>query len=228
MEKVKDTLRYNHVISSLMFCSQALQELKTLTTKYELEPVNHVIRQAPFNYFRGTLTFMITIEYCKIFNPDDRKEQMSSINRLWNEACKVYPSLKKEKHGPTLQKLKDIKKGELLLNITQLRNKRVAHSDDDDINRPFKLKLFDQDELQGITDNLDVAIDVLNIISKQEDGTILEFPHQSTGSSQTRNFIHYTAIAKAFYDKNMILAYRQGYQVYQHKIVTTEDHSTTT
>lgn len=228
MEKVKDTSRYNHVFSSLMFCSQALQELKTLTTKYDLDLVNQMIRQAPFNYYRGTLTFMLTLEYCKIFNPNDRGERMSSIYGLWSEACRIYPSLKEEKSGPTLKKLKMIKKGELLLNITQLRNKRVAHSDDDDINRPFNLKLFDQDELQGITDDLDVAIDVLNIISRQEDDKILGFPHQSTGSSQTRNFIHYSAIAKAFHDKNMTLAYKQGFQAFQQKVVTTEDHSTTT
>jgi hypothetical protein len=109
--------------------------------------------------------------------------------------------------------------------ITELRNKRVAHSDDDIINRPFNLKLFDEDELQSITDDLDVTVDVLNIISKVKDNTILGFPHQSTGCSQTRNFINYTAIARAFYDKNMMLAYQQGYQANQHKIVPKGDDS---
>ena len=225
MDNIKDSPRYNHVFSSLMFCSQALQELRTMSIKYELEPVNELIKQAPFNFYRGSLSSMITLEYCKIFNPHEKGEALSNISKLWEEACLKYECLKMDQANEDVQKLKNVKSWNPLKAIKRIRNKKVAHSDDDDLNKPFNIRVFSLEEIDIIVGDLDTAINVLNIISKQEDDTVLGFPHQSTGSSQTRNFIHYTAIARAFHDKNMMLAYQQGFQAIQQKIVPKGDDS---
>ena len=110
----------------------------------------------------------------------------------------------------------------------KLRNKRVAHSDEDLINLPFKIRCFSIEELEVIAKDLDAAIDTLSIISQKEDYTVLGFPHQLTGSSQTRTFIHMAAIAESFIYKNINLAYAQGYHLHQQRIVTPNSESSQT
>jgi hypothetical protein len=219
MEKIVGTDRYNHVFSSLMFCSHALLEYRTLSVKYELAAVNQVVRQAPFNFYRASLTYLLILEYCKLFNPREVGHKMSNLRALWIEAEEIYPQLKESRNTVNHQKLQMTETGTFLKQLKKLRNKTIAHSDYDPLNRPFNIRALVQTEIEVIAQDLDNAIEVFNLIAKQKDLTVLGFPHQSTGSSQTKNFIHTAAIARSFYDKNMSLAYKQGFHLWQQKIV---------
>lgn len=219
MSNIKDTLRYKHVFSSLYFCSHALQELRTLIDSYELKEANKLLRQAPFNFYRASLTYVLCLEYCKLFSQREPKERMSNVLDLWDLACEQHPCLVNERKTSAIVSINRVKKGELLNLIINLRNKRFAHSDADILNKPFNIRSFSEKELEEIAANLDAGIAALSMIAQKEDDTVLGFPHQLTGSSQTRNFIHTAAITRAFHEKNWNLAYSQGFQVLQQKIV---------
>lgn len=222
MSDIKDTLRYKHVFSSLYFCSQALQELRTLIDSYVLKEANQLIRQAPFNFYRASLTYVLCLEYCKLFSPREPKERMSNILDLWGQACEKHPCLVDERKNLVIVSLNRVRKGELLNLMINLRNKRFAHSDADIINKPFKIRPFSEKELEKITADLDAGICAFSMIAQKEDDTVLGFPHQLNGSSQTRNFIHTAAITRAFHEKNSKLAHSQGFHVTQQKIVSSK------
>jgi len=223
ISKITESDGFKHVLSSLLICSQAIHELRTLSQKYDLEIVNATIRQNPFRFYRGSLSSMITLEYYKLFNPDERGAALSNVIKLWRIAFEKHKELTAYKNNADIIKLENIQHWESLKAIRRLRNKKVAHSDKDDLNIPCNIRVFNEDEIETISKDLDTAINVFNIISKLGDFTIVEFPHQSRGSNQTKNFIQYTAIARAFHDKNTDLAYKQGFQAWQQKIVSKEE-----
>ncbi len=220
MSVIRESLRYKHVFSSLYFCSHALQELRTLTHTYELDEVNKLVGKAPFNFYKASLIYLICLEYCKLFSPREPKKKMSNVLQLWNKALELYPKLVDERNHPSIVRIQSVHEEELLSLILDLRNKRFAHSDEDLINQPFNIRSFSTKELESMATDLDAAIDILSIVSQQEDYTVLDFPHQTTGSSHTRTFIHTAAIAESFIYKNINLAYAQGYHLYQQKIVS--------
>jgi hypothetical protein len=223
ISKITESDSFKHVLSSLIICSQAILELRTLSQKYDLEIVNATIRQNPFRFYRGSLSSMITLEYYKLFNPNEKGAALSNITKLWHTAYEKHKELTAYKNNADIIKLENVQDWESLKAIKRLRNKKVAHSDKDDLNIPNNVRVFNEDEIEIISQDLDTAINVFNILSKLGDVTIVEFPHQSSGSNQTRNFIHYTAIARAFHDKNTELAYKQGFQACQQKIVSKEE-----
>jgi hypothetical protein len=226
MNVIRESLRYKHVFSSLYFCSHALQELRTLTNTYELDEVNKLVGKAPFNFYKASLIYLICLEYCKLFSPREPKEKMSNVMELWKRALELYPKLIDERSHPSVVRIQSIHKQELLSLILDLRNKRFAHSDQDLINKPFNIRSFSTKELESIATDLDAAIDILYVVSQQEDYAVVGFPHQFTGSNQTRTFIHTAAIAESFIYKNINLAYAQGYQLHQQKIVSPTSDST--
>jgi hypothetical protein len=131
----------------------------------------------------------------------------------------LYPSINNKCHKSAL---KDLAKDELLFNIKELRNKRFAHSDVHALNKPFNIKAFTENELNQLGSHLNTAINIFNEIHKCALGSDLSFPHQSSGFSPTRSFIHEASIAMAFYQKNMTLAFQQGFQLSQQRILAAK------
>jgi hypothetical protein len=209
--------RLNHVCSSLFFCSQAVHELRTLTTRYELSEANFLTQKPPFNFYKASLMYLIILEYCKLFYPKETRDRLSSIYNLWDESCKLYPGLDNESNRLAINSLEI---NELTMNIKMLRDKRFAHSDQHDLNKLFNIKVFTEDEQNELASQMNIAFYLLNEIHQCAKGSDLLFPHHSTGVSQTRSFIHEASIALAFYYKNQTLANSQGFQIYQHRIIS--------
>jgi hypothetical protein len=207
-ESVQFEERLRHVCSSLFFCSHAFQELRTITTRYELSEVNSLIQRPPFNFYRASLSYIIIMEYCKIFHPKEKKDRLSNIHKLWEESCQLYPSLENENNRIAI---KSLKTNELNESIKKLRDKRFAHSDSHELNKPFNIKVFTEDEQTELALQMNTAINLFNAIHKCAVGSDLNFPHHSTNFSQTRSFIHEASIALVFYYKNQSLAYNQGF-----------------
>jgi hypothetical protein len=178
--------------------------------------VNTLIQRPPFNFYRASLTYFLILEYCKLFNPNEKGVSLSSVNKLWEDACQLYTDLNNERQRIAIDTLRD---DELLAEIILRRNKSFAHSDIYDSNTPFKITVFTEHELDRIAVHLDLAIYLLNSIHKRVADSDLILPEQFAAHSLTRSFIYEASIAMAFYRKNMPLAYQQGFQMYQQRIV---------
>lgn len=209
--------RFDHVCSSLMFCSHALHEYMTLTTHYDLKEVNEMISRAPFNFYRATLPFLIILEYCKLFHHNKRDKSLSNVEKLCALAAQKISFEHDDIYRGIIGKLENIPESDLYKTLRKLRNKRFAHSDRYKYNIPFKIQGFTSDQIGTLSEHLNIGGSILNHLRKIDGDDTLLFPHNKEMHNSTESMIYETSIARAFFVKNQGLAYRQGFQLWQRK-----------
>lgn len=204
--------RFEHVKSSIVKTARANIEQYNLLSDYSQSKESiDIIQNSTFNLYRAALSYMISNEYCKIFDQNKSKgsPKLSSIYVLIEE-------LKHEKNKEYSHLLPTLGiKNELNEKIKYLRDKTYAHADFDPVNTAFHIPILDMDQVLEIHTNLKKVNNIVNSLSKEftNEGSII--PEYGLvfdlRENKTFNFINHTAKAVKYYKDNIQDAANRGY-----------------
>ena len=204
--------RFEHVCSSIVITSYAVLDLFNLLQNFtKSKEANTISKNHTFNLFRASLSYMIVNEYCKIFEENSKYHKLSSIYTLLAE-------IKKSGKSDWNDYLISLEVDEFITeNIRHVRDKSFAHSDDDDtVNIPFKIIILNKDQLRDINSNLaklNQLIDRISLADEYKTGYKPEYKltFNLESTSQTTNFINFSASTSRYFLDNCLDAAERGY-----------------
>ena len=191
--------RLNHVISAVLFSEGAIKELLSILTPFETKEARSFISKPPFHIFRLSLSYLLIIEYCKIFEKGKSNQRLSSIYKLVDELNK---RTSKNKYDIP-EHLFD---SEILMIFRTYRDKSFAHSDKHKFNTAFKKLGITIDQLERLYQNLIIVSNLINEIANIEFEKSYSLPSVLKLNNQTRNFVEQTSIAVDKYWQNKLRA----------------------
>jgi hypothetical protein len=180
--------RLNHVISAVLFSEGAIKELLSILTPFETKEARSFISKPPFHIFRLSLSYLLIIEYCKIFEKGKSNQRLSSIYKLVDELNKRTSKIKYD----IPENLFD---SEILMIFRTYRDKSFAHSDKHKFNTAFKKLGITIDQLERLYQNLIIVSNLINEIATMEFEKSYSLPSVLKLNNQTRNFVEHTSIA---------------------------------
>ncbi len=204
--------RFEHVKSSIVKTAAAVLELYNLLSDYsQSKETLDIIQNSTFNLYRAALSYMISNEYCKIFdqNKSKRSPKLSSIyvcvDEIKDATNKEYSHLLK-----TLEIQNEVNE-----QIKNLRDKTYAHADFDPINKVFHIPVLDMEQVLEIHTNLKKVNNIVNALSQEFTDKGSMIPEYSLvydlRENRTFNFINHTAKAVKYYKDNIQDAANRGY-----------------
>jgi hypothetical protein len=180
--------RLNHVISAILFSEGAIKELLSILTPFETKEAKSFISKHPFHIFRLSLSYLLIIEYCKIFEKGKSNQRLSSIYKLVDELNK-----RESKNKYVIPE--HLFDSEILIIFRTYRDKSFAHSDKHKFNTAFKKLGITIDQLERLYQNLIIVSNLINEIGNIEFKTSYSLPSVLKLNNQTRNFVEHTSIA---------------------------------
>lgn len=204
--------RFAHVKSSVVKSARAVLELYNLLLdfNYSRESLD-ISKNSTFNLYRVALSYMISNEYCKIFDKKHSKNspKLSSIYVLIQE----LELLKNKKYRQLLSTLEI--NNDINREIKHLRDKTYAHADLDPVNKAFHIPVLNMEQVIEVHTNLKKVNNIANALSKvlaEENNVIPEYTLvYDLRENQTFNFINHTAKTVKYYKDNIQDAARRGY-----------------
>lgn len=204
--------RFEHVKSSIVKTAAAVLELYNLLSDYSQSKESlDIIQNSTFNLYRAALSYMISNEYCKIFdqNKSERSPKLSSIYVYIDE----IEHAKNKEYSHLLRTLEI--KNEVNEQIKHLRDKTYAHADFDPVNKVFHIPVLDMEQVLKIHTNLKKVNNIVNALSKELTDKESMIPEYSLvydlRENRTFNFINHTAKAIKYYKDNIQDAANRGY-----------------
>ena len=191
--------RLNHVISAILFSEGAIKELLSILTPFETKEAKSFISKHPFHIFRLSLSYLLIIEYCKIFEKGKSNQCLSSIYKLVDELNK-----RESKNKYVIPE--HLFDSEILIIFRTYRDKSFAHSDKHKFNTVFKKLGITINQLERLYQNLIVVSNLINEIANIEFKTSYSLPSVLKLNNQTRNFVEHTSIAIDKYWKSKVRA----------------------
>jgi hypothetical protein len=191
--------RLNHVISAVLFSEGAIKELLSILTPFETKEARSFISKPPFHIFRLSLSYLLIIEYCKIFEKGKSNQRLSSIYKLVDELNKRTSKIKYD----IPENLFD---SEILIIFRTYRDKSFAHSDKHKFNTAFKKLGITIDQLERLYQNLIIVSNLINEIASIELEKSYSLPSVLKLNNQTRNFVEHTSIAVDNYWQSKVRA----------------------
>lgn len=150
----------NYVKMSLLLALEAFYELKIVsksrTNLKELE----LLGNKTFKFYRVSLQYMATMEYCKLFESDkgNNDRNISSLKKL-SKILSVTNNEFKSITDESLIKIDSLEMTKINRKIRDLRDKKFGHSDGDYPVTPYSIK--------GLTINeINLAIEHLNLLGE--------------------------------------------------------------
>jgi hypothetical protein len=216
--------RFNHIKSSVIISGKAINELYNLLGNYSNNSdIKEIIDNHTFRLFQASLSYMISNEFSKIFDYNDKKgsSKLSSIYVLIKYLPEKYQTLISEKYKlivPEKNKELDFKHpvDKIISDVKEYRDKSHAHSDKHILNMPLSVLVYNKDQLIEMDRLLTIVSNMLNDLSQNSDNNIFGQPATYKfisifDSNTTVNFIKYSSIARKYYKDNFIDAFNKGY-----------------
>lgn len=204
--------RFEHVKSSVVKSARAVLELYNLHLDYSQSQESLDISQnSTFSLYRAALSYMISNEYCKIFDSkkSNSSPKLSSIYVLLDEIDRV----KNKKYSDLLSAL-DVK-NKINLELKHLRDKTYAHADFDPVNTAFHIPVLDMEQVIEIHTNLKKVNIIANSLSIEFTEDKKMAPEYTLvydlRENRTFNFIKHTGKTRKYYNDNIQDAARRGY-----------------
>jgi hypothetical protein len=216
--------RFNHIKSSVVITGIAINELYNLQRNYaNNSAVKEIIDNPTFSLFRASLSYMISNEFSKIFDDNEKNgsPKLSSIYVLNKYLPKKYQEMISEKYKDLVSekyKESDPKHpvNKIISDVKEYRDKSHAHSDKHILNKPLSILVYSREQLAKMNNKLNIVNDVLNDLSQNSIDNIFGEPTtynllRNFDSNTTVNFIKFTALARRYYNDNSIDAMNKGY-----------------
>ncbi|MCA6514586.1 MAG: hypothetical protein IM577_03210 [Chitinophagaceae bacterium] len=208
--------RFEHIKSSVSISSFAINELYNLQRNYANNPdVKEIIDNHTFRLFRASLSYMISNEFSKIFDDNEKNgsPKLSSIYVLNKYLPEKYQELITEKYKE-LDPMHPV--NNIIYDVKKFRDKSHAHSDKHILNKPFSRLVYSREQLAEMNNKLKIVNDVLNQLSQNSIDNIFGEPAtynllRNFDSNTTINFIKFTALARRYYNDNSLDAMNKGY-----------------
>ena len=191
--------RLNHVISAILFSEGAIKELFSILTPFETKEARSFISKHPFRIFKLSLSYLLIMEYCKIFEKGKSNQRLSSIYKLVDE-------LNKRTGKNTYDIPEHLFDSDILMIFRLYRDKSFAHSDKHKFNTAFKKLGITIDQLERLYQNLIIVSNLINEIANIEFEKSYSLPSVLKLNNQTRNFVEHTSFAVDKYRQSKLRA----------------------
>jgi ribosomal protein S17E len=200
--QIKNRLEQIHW--SIYLYNTSLSELHILNEEIYTEDEIKIVNSHTFKFYRVTLQYCFIMEYCKLLENGNKNnnENISSLKRLNEILLNNYHNDFKNYYETNLTLIENIKSSDFYLKVKKLRDKKFGHSDKDEINTPFSIKGFREEDFENGFKHLKMIGEIFISFGKIcERPYVLEIP---SNENRTRNFIKFQAKYQTHYMKNFM------------------------
>jgi hypothetical protein len=198
--------RLTHIHWSTYLYNTSISELRIISDELYSPNEIKIVNSHTFDFYRVTLQYCFIMEYCKLLEKGNinNEQNISSLNRLnqifLQDSTKDFQMLFNQND----QLIESIKCSPFYKKIRSLRDKKFGHTDNNEINKPFKFEGFSTEDFENALKHLRMIKVIFNNFgSVYGRGYDLEIPSRE---DRTRNFIKFHAEYQTYYMKNYLKA----------------------
>lgn len=194
--------RFDHVYWSIVLFNSSFSELRAISEQTYNASELTIVNSYTFNFYRMSLQYCAVMEYNKLLE-EGRKDKNQNTSSLFQLNDVILLENKKsfsQKYIENKAHLISLKDSSFYDKMRTLRDKKIAHSDNHQINLPFDIKRFESKDISdGINHLQRMKVVLKNCAAISNIMYDIQIPYRN---DETENFIKFQAEYKDYYFKN--------------------------